>query len=43
MSKKYGIVPLLIALIGFAIGFLFGRGLEWDFDSYDDIDGDGAQ
>ena len=43
MAKKHSTAPLFIILIGFAIGFLFGRGLEWDFDAYDDDDWDEDQ
>ena len=38
MTKKHSTAPLFIILIGFALGFLFGRGLEWDFDMDDDGD-----
>lgn len=38
MSKKHSAATFFVVLIGFAIGFLFGRGLEWDFDTYDDED-----
>ena len=40
MAKKHSNAPLFIILIGFAIGFLFGRGLEWDFGEEDDMDWD---
>ena len=36
-ARKHSKAPLLIMIIGFAIGILLGRGLEWDDD------GDGAQ
>lgn len=35
MAKKHSSAPLFIIIIGFVIGFLFGRGLEWDFDTDD--------
>ena len=35
MTKKHGIAPLIVLIIGFAVGFLFGRGLEWEFDEED--------
>ena len=37
-NKKHSKAPLIVMIIGFAIGFLFGRGLEWDVD--DDMDWD---
>ena len=39
MNKKHSNAPVLIMIIGFVIGILIGRGLEWDFDD----DGDEAQ
>lgn len=39
-GKKHGKAPLIVLIIGFALGFLFGRGLEWDFDGEDDTDWD---
>lgn len=36
MSKKHSAATFIVVLIGFAIGFLFGRGLEWDFDTDDE-------
>ena len=41
MAKKHSNAPVLIMIIGFVIGILIGRGLEWDFDM--DDDGDEAQ
>lgn len=39
MAKKHSKAPIFIIIIGFVIGFLFGRGLEWDLDD----DGDDLQ
>ena len=36
MTKKHGIAPLIVMIIGFVIGVLIGRGLEWDFDGDED-------
>lgn len=36
MEKKHGNVPLIVLIIGFVIGVLIGRGLEWDFDGDED-------
>ena len=39
MNKKHSTAPLFIIIIGFALGFLFGRGLEWDLDdNWDDAE-----
>ena len=37
-TKKHSKAPLIIMLIGFAVGFLFGRGLEWNYGDDDDDD-----
>lgn len=37
-NKKHSKAPLIVLIVGFAVGFLFGRGLEWDFDGdYEDM------
>ena len=36
MAKKHSGAPLIIMIIGFVIGVLIGRGLEWDFDTDDE-------
>lgn len=38
MAKKHSGAPFFVALICFALGFLFGRGLEWDFGDDEDWD-----
>ncbi len=37
-SKKSGIAPLIVMLVGFLIGMVLGRGIEFNSDDDDEDD-----